>query len=129
MSASTFGRVDSFIESLKLPVAIATVLFESDEDCHLFFSNYYMRNISVTEDLEDFRDYKIKKSKKTLDLFVKECYTINMRQAFESTFYRPFEDWKIDLVSEAILNGKTSLDKLFTDFQKNPDKNILKNVL
>jgi hypothetical protein len=128
LSTIASSKIDNFIESLNLPKDCC-VLFETVEDCQEFFESFYMRNRYVADDLEDFRDNKIEKSEITLDLFLKKCYTINMKQAFESTFYQSFTIAKIKLIEEAIATGKTTLEQLFVDFKKNPHKNILKNIL
>jgi hypothetical protein len=129
MSLEASGKVEHFIQSLKLPIEVASVLLESEKDCHQFFEGFYMRNKYVIDDLLDYREYKIEKSQKTLDLFVEECYNSNMRQAFQSTFYQSFSEGDMNMIGQAILAGKTSLAQLFIGFQKNPNKNILKNIL
>lgn len=129
MTLKTSGNVNQFIQSLNLPFDVAGVLITCEEDCHQFFEGFYMRNKYVIDDLLDYREYKIEKSKKTLDSFVSECYTYTMRQAFQTTFYQTFSEKDMKLVKNAILNGKITLEILFTDFQRNPNKNILKNIL
>jgi hypothetical protein len=129
LAVTTSGRVENFIESLNLPLKEAMVLLECEEDCQKFFTDFYNRNKHVIDDLLDYREYKVEKSQKTLDLFLKECYTSNMRQVFQKTFYQSFSDSDMDLIGQAILDGRTSLEELYSGFKKNPDKNILKNVL
>lgn len=127
MTTQTTSKIEGFIESLSLPKDYC-VLFETVEDCQLFFESYYMRNRYLVDDLLDFREYKINKSEKTLDLFIEECYTIGMKQAFESTFYQSFTTGCMRIVERAIGEGKTSIEQLFIGFQKNPNENILKNI-
>lgn len=123
------SKIENFIESLNLPRDMANVLFETVECCQLFFEDFYMRNKYVVDDLLDFREHKIKTSNKTLDLFLKECYTKGMREAFQSTFYQSFTYDCVERVDRAINDGKTSLEQLFADFKKYPNKNVLKNVI
>ncbi len=129
MIATEKSKIGNFIESLNLPESIARVLLETEEDCKSFYADFFNRNRYIVDDLLDYREHKISKSKMTVDLFVKECYNIGMKQSFESTFYQSFTDRDISLVQEAILDNRTSLIQLFQDFKKNPNKNILKNVL
>lgn len=127
-NAVASSKIENFIESLNLPNE-AVVLFETVECCQAFFESFYMRNRYLVDDVLDFREYKIQMSKKTLDLFIEECYNKGMKQAFEKTFYQPFTTDSINIVEKAIADGKISLEQLFKDFRKNPNKNILKNVI
>jgi hypothetical protein len=122
-------KVDNFIESLNLPRAIAEGVFESVEDCQKFYIDFYNRNRYVADDLLDYREYKIERANISLDLFLDKCYNEGMEKAFKSTFLQSFTLSNIKLVEKAIEDGKTSLEQLFTDFKKNPNKNVLKNVL
>lgn len=130
MNTVASSKVENFVESLNLPKD-AVVLLETVEDCQNFFENFYMRNRYLVDDLLDFREYKIEKSEINLDTFVEKCYNneVGMKKAFESTFYQTFTDEHIQLVVNAIDSGKTSLEQLFKDFLRNPNKNILKNVI
>lgn len=118
------------LESLKVPSDFY-VLFEDDSDYHLFLKDFYLKNKYLLDDLLDFREYKINKSKITFDSFKEMCYNsmVGVRKAFEKTFLQSFTDSEIEIISEAIVSGRVSLKQLFSDFQKNPEKNILKNVL
>lgn len=132
-NTNAFGKVNNFdvngfIESLKLP-ELAKVLLVSTEDCEFFLKNYYLKNNFLYDDLLDFRDYKIEKSDKTFDSFKKDCYTKNLRQAFEQTFYQTFTVYDIEHITNAIITNRTSLEQLFNAFKENPDKNIMKIVL
>lgn len=129
MTTLASDKVDNFIESLNLPKNVATVLLESEKDCHDFFEGYYNRNKYVMDDLLDYREAKIRNANKTLDEFRHECYTKGMRQAFQLTFYQSFSDSDIELIAEANLKGVITLEGLFNGFKKNPSKNIMRNVL
>lgn len=122
-------KVESFIESLNLPKAIAEGVFESVEDCQMFYIDFYNRNRYVADDLLDYREYKIEKASITLDLFLDKCYNEGIEKAFKSTFLQSFTLSNIQLVEKAIEDGRTSLEQLFSDFKKNPNKNVLKDVL
>lgn len=122
-------KVDNFIESLNLPRAVAEGVFESVEDCQMFYIDFYNRNRYVADDLLDYREYKIEKANISLDLFLDKCYNEGIEQAFKSTFLQSFTLSSIKLVEKAIEDGKTSLEQLFKDFKKNPNENVLKNVL
>lgn len=122
-------KINEFINKLGLPMEMSRVLFETFKDCELFFKSFYIRNQYVFDDLLDFREYKIKESEITLDLFVDECYNKGMKESFESTFFQPFDNSDLVLVEKAIIELRTSIPQLFLDFQKNPNRNILKSVL
>lgn len=123
------SNVINFIESLNLQRDVASLLLESMESCHLFLERYHMRNKNPVDDLLDFREYKINNSYISLDEFVKMCYTKGMKETFESTFYQSFTSLDIEVVGNAVSKGMVTLESLYTDFKKNPNKNILKNVL
>lgn len=129
MAQNTSSKVENFIESLNLPEKIAKGVFETVEDCQTFYSDFYNRNRYVADDLLDYREYKIAKSNINLDKFLDKCYNVGMEQSFKSTFFQSFTINEIELIEKAITDKKTSLEQLFMDFKKNPNKNILKNVL
>ena len=124
------NKLGVFFEQLKVPSDFQ-VLFQNENDCKLFFEDFYLRNKYIVDDLLDFREYKISKSKITVDSFKELCYNskVGLRKAFEQTFLQSFTDQDLEKISEAIVGGKLPLKKLISDFQKNPNKNILKNVL
>lgn len=128
MATNTLNKVGNFIESLELPKSIAESLLKTVEDCQHFYSDFYNRNRHVTDDLLDYREYKIENSKITLDLFLKGCYT-NISQTFEDTFLQTFSLQDINNIQKAIADGRITLEYLYKDFKNNPNKNILKNVL
>lgn len=128
MSTNTLNKIENFIEALSLPESIAKGVLRTEEDCKAFYIDFYGRNRYVADDLLDYREKKIRDSDITLINFIKKCDT-NLVEAFESTFYQSFTDRDMKLVTDAIANGKTTLQALFLDFKKNPNRNVLKNVL
>jgi hypothetical protein len=129
MSTNTISKVDNFISSTSLPESIAKGVLRTVEDCQSFYIDYYGRNRHTIDDLLDYRDDKIANSQITLDNFIGMCYTGSMLETFESTFYQSFTTDDMKMIGDAIADGRTSLEQLFLGFKKNPDKNILKNVL
>lgn len=129
MATNTLNKVGNFIESLELPKSIAEPLLKTVEDCQQFYSDFYNRNRHVADDLLDYREYKITKSEITLDIFLNQCYTLGMQQAFELTFLQSFSLKDIKIVNDAIADRKVTLASLYGNFKKNPNKNVLKNVL
>lgn len=123
-----FKAVGEFIESLNLP-NVSIAIISTKDDCKTFFSDFYMKNPYIIDDVLDFREFKIAKSKKTADIFVNECNTNGMKATFEETFMQSFTDESINLVRDALDSGKTSLDIIFRKFKINPNENILKNIL
>ncbi|AYP68368.1 hypothetical protein PQE75_gp111 [Bacillus phage vB_BcoS-136] len=120
--------VRSFINSLNLP-EIANILFFKEECCNDFYIGYFGKNTYVIDDLLDYRESKLETMKISLDEFVELCYNKGERYAFERTFLQVFSESDIELIEKAIAKGKVTLRFLFEDFQKNVNKNILKNVL
>lgn len=129
MYLETTGTVSDFIKAFNLPVDIASVLFENYEDCNLFFTKFYIKNKFAIDDLLDFREYKIDNNYKTLPTFLNECSTKGLKQTFEKTFFQSFTLEDINIISQALLDDKTTLEQIYNNFQKNPDKNIMRYVL
>jgi hypothetical protein len=122
-------KVENFIKSLALPERIAKGVLFTAECCNSFYEGFYGRNNYVIDDLLDYREEKLSKSKITLVKFLDMCYNEGNREAFRLTFYQYFTSSEIEVVDRAIESGKTSLQSVYTDFEKNPNKNVLKNVL
>lgn len=131
MTTIAMEKVKNFIDSLELPKWIAESLFETVEEYQLFYIEYYGRNRYVIDDLLDYREYKIRNSQVTLELFLRECSFggKRMSEIFKTTFFQTFSEEDMLLVERAVTDGHTTLETLFSDFKKNPNKNVLKNVL
>lgn len=126
---TTFNNdIQGFIKSLDLPQE-SKVLFQTFGDCHSFYINHYGRNNCITDDLLDYRERKIEESKITLDMFVDMCYTKGVAFSFERTFFQKFDSQSVELITNSLLNEKTTLETIYSGFKKNPNKNILKYVL
>ena len=122
-------NVESFITSLKLSQYIANVLFNTMDDCKLFFDDFYQTNRYEIDDLLDFREHKITSSKWTSQTFVKSCDSDGMKKTFEKVFFQSFTDQDVAQVEKAISDKKITLESLFSQFKANPNTNILKYVL
>jgi hypothetical protein len=123
-----FDDVDAFIKTLALPEAVARGIIRTAQDAKDFYLEFYKRNTYLADDLLDFRESKIENSNITLDIFLKSCYN-DMKKAFEDTFLQQFTSSEIARVQEAINTEHVTLEQLFMDFKKNPNKNILKNII
>jgi hypothetical protein len=124
--------VESFISSLKLNeenARVAGVLFETVDCCKAFYIGFLGRNRYVIDDLLDYREEKLKNSQFTIDTFIESCHNSNMRETFEKCFLQPFDLIEIAFIDNAIAEGKTSLEAIYSEFEKNPNKNIFQNVL
>jgi len=107
-----------------------SVLIKNKEDLKLFLKQFHLRNNHAIDDLLDFREYKIKKSNKSIEEFLKECYeTDNDQSVFEQTFYQYFTIGDMELINMSLAEGRTSLESIFNAFKENINKNILKNIL
>lgn len=122
-------KVENFIQSLGLPEVIAKGVLRSVEDCQNFYIGFYGRNRYVTDDLLDYRENKIASSNISLHVYLGMCEEIGLLNAFEETFLQSFTEDDIQLVTNAVVEGKITLEEIYLDFKKNPNKNILKNVL
>lgn len=129
VAITKMNTVEDFIKSLSLPHNVARGVLSTEEDCQCFKEKYYGKNRNVIDDLLDYREDKIEASDMTVDVFMENCYTKGLKVAFHETFLQLFMSSEITLVETAIMNGKTSLVQLFANFQKNPNKNIMRYVL
>lgn len=120
--------VQEFIQSLQLPQAVAEGCLFSERCCKSFYVGFYGNNRYIVDDLLDYREDKIKNSQITLDLFLEMCYTVNMLEVFTKTFYQSFTIADMDIIGQAISSGRASLETIYTDFENNPNKNILRNL-
>jgi hypothetical protein len=124
--------VESFITSLELNGEnnrVASVLFETVDCCKDFYIGFLGRNRYVIDDLLDYREEKLKNSQITIDTFIEGCYNSNMRKTFEECFLQPFDLMEIAIIDNAIAKGRTSLEVIYSEFEKNPNQNIFQNVL
>lgn len=129
MTITTFDSVSHFIHSYSLPKGVAEGVLRTMEDCEDFYIGFYGKNHYVADDLLDYRENKLEKANITLDIYLEMCYTKGMKETFENVFLQSFTDLEIRRVAIAIAKKKTSLEQLFAGFQKNPNKNILKNIV
>lgn len=83
----------------------------------------------MIDDMLDYREHKLSIADVTVDKFIKLCDNKVNREIFELTFLQKFDSDSVSLIDKAISKGKTSLIDIFNNFQKNPNKNILKYVL
>jgi hypothetical protein len=134
MTIVTKGNVvASFIDSLELNdecKRLAEVLFDSEECCKEYYIGFRNRNRYAIDDLLDYREEKLKSCQKGIDELREMCYnTIMMQEALQNTFLQTITLGETRMVEKAIADGRTSLEVIYSEFQKNPNKNILKNVL
>ena len=122
-------KMEKFITSLALPQYIASVLFETWEDCKLFFDKFYQTNKYKIDDLMDFREHKIALSNWTSQSFLESCESNGMKHTFEKVFYQSFTNQDIAQVEKAMSEEKLTLESLFSQFKASPNTNILKYVL
>ena len=122
-------KIEKFITSLALPQHIASVLFETWEDCKLFFDKFYQTNRHIVDDLLDFREYKINSSTWTSQSFLNSCKLNGMKTTFEKVFLQSFTNQDIAQIEKAMFENKLTLESLFSQFKANSNTNILKYVL
>ena len=122
-------KMDKFIKSLALPQYIASVLFDTWEDCKLFFDKFYQTNRHGVDDLLDFREHKINASTWTSQSFLDSCESNGMKVTFEKVFLQSFTDQDIAQIEKAMLDKQLTLESLFSQFKANSNTNILKYVL
>jgi hypothetical protein len=132
MAITSVSYIQSFVDSLELNLEcqdLARVLFKSEDCCKTFYIGFLNRNRYVIDDLLDYRENKIENINITLDQFLDMCYNVNMLEAIETCFLQPITLLDVALIDKALSNGRTSLEVIYSEFQRNPNKNILKNVL
>lgn len=129
MATKTVDFVSNFIEEHALPMGVAKGVLHTEQDCENFYIGFYGRNQYVVDDLLDYRENRIENSNIDIDTFLDMCYNKGMEEAFAKTFFQHFVAVEIEKVSDAITKGKITLEQLFVDFQKNPNKNIMKNII
>jgi hypothetical protein len=121
--------VDSIGVSSDKERELAEVLFKSIKCCEKFYIGFLSRNSHMIDDLLDYREYKLSIANITVDKFITLCDNKVNREIFETTFLQKIDSNDVVLIEKAILQGKASLHTIFNNFQKNPNKNILKYVL
>jgi hypothetical protein len=132
MAVVSASYVETFVDSLGLNPdqrEMARVLLKTEECCKSFYIGFLNRNRYVTDDFLDYREEKLQTLKFTLDEFLDMCYNINMLEAMETCFLQPVSLLDLSLIDKAIAENRTTLEVIYSDFQKNPNKNILKNIL
>jgi hypothetical protein len=128
LSNDLIFNISLFIERLSLP-SFADVILNTEERCQHFYINYYGNNRSKADDLLDYREYLIEQNDFTLEDLEQSVYTIGIKEAFEKMFIQKFSVTEISLINKSVSDGVISLKDIFTDFKKNPNKNIMKNIL
>ncbi len=124
--------VNKFVDSLELNDELkcfAKVLLRTQDDCKEFYIKYLGNNHYIIDDLLDYRKSKIDISDMSFDKFTEMCDNIGMKKAFEKAFLYYFSTQAIELIEYMILAGKTSLEEIYSLFVRNPDENVIKNVL
>lgn len=122
----------NFIQSLQFNDAnrkLAFVLLKSEEDCREFYIDFFGRNVYAIDDLLDYREHKLSISDMSLDKFMHMCNNIGIKRAFEETFLYFFSPHSIKLVELRANEGRVSLEDIYNSFVRNPNENVLKNVL
>lgn len=129
MVLTTSNQVATFIESLSLPQAIAESVLLNMEDCQVFYTEFYGRNHYLVDDILDYRTHKIMTADITYEKFNKMCNEEGMYETFKNTFFQTLTLSDFSIVTNAIDNGKTTLEKIFNSFKENPNQNILRDLL
>jgi hypothetical protein len=132
MELLTSTYVDNFINGLNLNEEcgrLARVLLQTEDCCKTFYIGFLNRNRYVIDDLYDYREEKLINSQITIDTFIEKCYNSNMRETFENVFLQPFDLMEIAFIDNAIAEGRTSLEIIYSEFERNPNKNIFQIVL
>lgn len=133
MANNKIDYINHFIESVGIKAekekSLARILLKSAEDCQDFYIGFFGRNKYVIDDMLDYREVRIKISGLTLDTFLWFCdYKVD-KALFEKVFLQSFTDEDISIIKNAVETGKITLDEIYNNFKKNPNENILKNVL
>ncbi len=125
-SASNFIEYLNFQKDSR---KLAIILLKTIEDCEDFYINFLGRSFGTIGDLLEYRRHKISKLDITFDYIVKLCANGVNQEVIECVFFQPTNIFEVELINDAIANGKTSLEAIYRNFISNPDENILKNVL
>lgn len=128
MTKIIYRTVESFITSLNLPVDVAEGILRTLEDCKAFYIEFFGRNKYVADDLLDFREHIIYSECVIFGDFLGLCMR-NLKSAFEVTFLQKFSDDEILLIENALFTGTTTLEEIFSNFQRNININILRNIV
>lgn len=130
---TAIDEIGNFVDSIGVSSdkerELAQVLFKTVECCNDFYIGFLGRNRHMIDDMLDYREHKLSIADVTVDKFIKLCDNKVNREIFELTFLQKFDSDSVSLIDKAISKGKTSLIDIFNNFQKNPNKNILKYVL
>lgn len=130
---SEIDYINNFVNSIGVSSSkereLAQVLFKTVECCENFYIGFLHRNCYIIDDLLDYREYKLSIVNISVDKFIMLCDNKVNRETFESIFLQKLSSDDVSLIEGAISQGRTSLEIIFNNFQKNPNKNILKYVL
>src|SRR5690606_4218091 len=99
------------------------------DDCDSFYIGYYGRNNYIIDDLLDYREYRVSIADMSFDKFIDMCDNKGIKEAFESTFLYHLSNESASFIEAIIKTGKTSLEEIYSLFVRNPNENVLKNVL
>lgn len=124
---------DTILEAFKFKdgeeLRLAKVLLKTVENCRDFYIGFFGRNRLLIDDLLDYREKRLSLEEMSLYKFLWLCDGEINRDVFEQVFLQPFDVDDIFLIEEAVIEGRTTLEEIYNSFQKNPNENILKNVL
>ena len=126
------ATVEKFINSLGLGgdnKGLAQVLIKDERDVKDFYIGYLGNNAYIIDDLLDYRESKISILNMSFNKFSNMCDDLGIKDAFEQTFSFYFNSQSIKLVKMMIELERTSLEDIYYQFVKNPNENILKNIL
>ncbi|MGV4321164.1 hypothetical protein [Bacillus mojavensis] len=121
--------VDNFVNSLKLPRAVSHAVLETTEDCRSFYSGFYGRNESALEDLLDYREKKLADSNVNINMFVQMCLDNDVEYALKKAFFTAITPNESIFITEAVRNGKVSLEEIYMFLKDDPNNNILRIML
>jgi hypothetical protein len=130
---ATNETVERFIISIKLPYDLAKAILKDEQDCRLFYDDYYnkQKGCRLTDALLDFREDKIKNSGITLETFLSRCHLGEglTKAVFEETFFETLSDDDVGKLTDAIYGFEITLEELFNNFQKSPNRKICSYVI
>lgn len=107
---------------------LSEILLKEKKDFHIFYIEFFGKNRHLSDDLFDFREYKINKNKLSLSIFMSNCL-YGLKQTFIETFLQKFSDDDIQQISSAIEEGRVTLEYIFNSFYENINLNIMRYVL
>lgn len=117
----------NFIASLQLP-ELSSILLRTKQCCDLFFTDYYGKNFYIIDDLLNYREFKLKSEKISLDDFIKMCYNKGIKEAFENSFFQLISSKDAEFINSLLLKKKISLKELYDVFENDINKNIIQHI-